>query len=433
MPTSRQTLPLDQTMIEAPPGTREIPPSARPPSTQPPPLKPIQPARTAEKPAQRGGIPGWALAIAAVFVLVLVIGGGAVAFSLFSNGLGGAEDNPTTIAEEPAVVNPTATATAQPAATPTVTTAAVVAANPPTETPTFTPEPTDTPTPTPVLPPAQAVLGDSWLRLSDNMTMRYVPAGSFLMGSDPALDSLAQSNEQLHQVTLDAFWIDQTEVTNDMFAAFVADTDYVTTAEIEGDGRIQIERQGEVVPGTDWMHPAGPDSNIDGQGNYPVLEVSWFDAQEYCTWAGGGLPTEAQWAYAARGPNALIYPWGNEFDGNLVNFCDVNCPFPYANQDYDDHSERLAPVATLPGGVSWVGAFDMVGNVWEWVADWFSADYFDNSPAANPTGPETGDARVLRGGSWYDDAPHVRAAQRGANAPETRHALYGFRCALPVE
>jgi serine/threonine-protein kinase len=262
--------------------------------------------------------------------------------------------------------------------------------------------------------------------------MVYVPPGSFQMGSDPAVDAAASANEQpIHQVTLSGFWLDQTEVTNAMFAAFVADTGHVTTAEIEGDGRIQEEREGAIVPGTDWRHPSGPESDIAGLDNYPVLQVSWFDAVAYCGWAGGGLPSEAQWAYAARGRESLLYPWGNEFDGNLVNFCDVNCPFPYGDDNFDDQSARLGPVGILPGGASWVGALDMVGNVWEWTADWYGAEYYSSSPVENPTGPETGEARVLRGGSWFDDAPHVRAAFRGVGDPMTRHALFGFRCTLP--
>ncbi len=418
VPTAQLTMSADQTRID------------KPPSPQPPPLKrPIESYEAPVQPSQSAGFPRWAMGLTAVLVLILCVGGAALAFSAFGDQIagGGDEATPVVIVSD----TPNVVVGEESVETVTATSAAVVEEAPATETLTLTAEPTMTATPTPALPPETAVLDDTWLRPADGMMMVYVPAGSFLMGSDPALDPLAGGNEQLHPVTLDAFWIDQTEVTNDMFAAFVAETGYVTTAEIEGDGRVQIERQGEVVPGTDWRHPAGPESDIDGQGNYPVLQVSWFDAQEYCSWAGGSLPTEAQWEYAARGPENRIYPWGNEFNGNLVNFCDVNCPFPYANQEYSDQSERLGPVATLPGGASWVGAFDMVGNAWEWVADWFQADYFEVSPTENPSGPETGQNRVLRGGSWYDDAPHVRAAQRGSNLPETRHALYGFRCSLP--
>jgi formylglycine-generating enzyme required for sulfatase activity len=162
-----------------------------------------------------------------------------------------------------------------------------------------------------------------------------------------------------------------------------------------------------------------------------VVQVSWFDAEAYCSWAGGGLPTEAQWEYAASGPENNLYPWGNTFDGNLVNFCDVNCPLDHGDDVYDDQSVRVGPVGQYPGGGSWVEAYDLVGNVWEWTADWYSGDYYAGSPAENPSGPESGDIRVLRGGSWYDDAPHVRAAQRGIGGPATRHGLFGFRCALP--
>lgn len=421
-PIRAEPKPVSQeTVIESSPrGTQ-----GRAMQPSPPEVKPIQPEAAAE-PDKRSGLPRWALIGAAVLALLLCVGGGVVVLSIINGGEQGNGELETPLAGVTDTIDSEVVDDA-PTATATVTIAAVVVDDTPTSTP------TQTATPTPARPPSQAVLGETWNRPADGMTMLYVPAGSFLMGSDPELDPQTESNEQLHEVTLDGFWIDQTEVTNDMFAAFVADTGYVTTAEIEGDGRVQIERQGEVVAGTDWQHPAGPESDIEGQGNFPVLQVSWFDSQEYCAWAGGSLPTEAQWAYAARGPESRIYPWGNTFDGNLVNFCDVNCPFPYANADFNDGSERLGPVGSLPGGASWVGAFDMVGNVWEWVADWYSAEYYLNSPAENPTGPETGDAKVLRGGSWYDDSPHVRAAQRGANGPEARHALYGFRCVIDID
>lgn len=404
----------DHTIIEqAPPIVQEPPP---------PSITPERPKTAVGEPPQRTGLPRWALVGAAVLLLILCIGGGAAALAALNNSL---QEN--TNANETPLAEITEAATSAPAtqaATPTATEAAVIIED--------TPTPAPTEAPTPALPPTQAVLGDTWNRPSDEMVMVYVPAGSFTMGSNPEVDAAAGPSEQpAHTVSLDAFWLDQTEVTNAMFGRFVEATGYVTTAEIEGDGRIQEERQPEVVPGTDWRHPRGPESDLTGLENHPVLQVSWFDAQAYCTWAGGGLPTEAQWEYAARGPENRLYPWGNEFDGNLVNFCDVNCPFPYANAAYDDGSERLGPVGTLPGGASWVGAFDMVGNVWEWVADWYGETYYSSSPAENPTGPDTGEARVLKGGSWYDDAPHVRAAQRGVGSPPTRHALFGFRCSLP--
>jgi serine/threonine-protein kinase len=411
----------DHTIIEqAPPFVQEAAPVTPPP----PAVIPARPAVAAEKPEERSGLPRWVLVGAAVLLLILCIGGSAAALAALNNGLlGNTNNNETPLAG----ATETATATNVPptqAATPMATEAAVIVED--------TPTPAPSPTPTPALPPAQAVLGDTWNRPSDEMVMVYVPAGSFLMGSDSEVDPAAGPNEQPpHEISLDAFWLDQTEVTNAMFGRFVANTGYVTTAETEGDGRIQEERQAEIVPGTDWQHPRGPESDLTGLENYPVLQVSWLDAQEYCTWAGGGLPTEAQWEYAARGPENRLFPWGNEFDGNLVNFCDVNCPFPYANAAYDDGSERLGPVGSLPDGESWVGAFDMVGNAWEWVADWYGETYYSSSPAENPPGPETGEARVLKGGSWYDDAPHVRAAQRGVSPPSNRHALYGFRCSLP--
>ncbi|MFZ0546135.1 MAG: bifunctional serine/threonine-protein kinase/formylglycine-generating enzyme family protein [Candidatus Promineifilaceae bacterium] len=423
-PKPQQTAP-DHTVIERMPSEVQRPqPRSQPIQA----AESIAPEISAEKPSEQSGLPRWVWAAAAVLLLVLCIGGGAAIFTIINNGLlQGNGDNGTPL------VALTGTATSE-RATPSATSAAVIVedTSTPTITPSQTPTPTPTLTPTPEGPPAQAALGDLWGRPVDGMIMAYVPAGSFVMGSDPELDPAAGTAEQPpHEVSLSAFWIDQTEVTNAMFARFVAAMGYVTTAEEEGTGQIQEDVQSEVVAGTDWQHPSGPDSDLAGLDNYPVLQVSWIDAQAYCSWAGGSLPTEAQWEYAARGPENWLYPWGNTFDGNLVNFCDANCTLPQSNASFDDHSARLAPVGSLPDGASWVGAFDLAGNVWEWVADWFSPDYYSNSPVENPTGPETGDGRVLRGGSWYDDAPHVRAGGRGASGPTNRHALYGFRCVLP--
>jgi serine/threonine-protein kinase len=301
--------------------------------------------------------------------------------------------------------------------------------------PSETPAPTQAVTPTPDLPPVQAVLGDSWTRPADGMVMVYVPAGSFLMGSSQESDPFAAESEQPpHEVALDAFWIDQTEVTNAQFAQFVADTGYVTTAEEEGDGLVALDSgTTETIAGTDWQHPEGPESDLNGLEGHPVLQVTWFDAEAYCQWAGGGLPTEAQWEYAARGNEGHLYPGGNEFDGSIVNFCDASCIFSWMNLDFNDGFVRTAPVGSYPAGASWVNALDLGGNAWEWVADYYDPGYYANSPTLNPTGPETGEIKVLRGGSWFDDMSHVRYVRRGVGNPLSRHNLFGFRCAVPVQ
>ena len=258
------------------------------------------------------------------------------------------------------------------------------------------------------------------IRQIDGMVMVYVPSGSFMMGSDPEIDSLAQEDEQpQHEVTLDAFWIDQTEVTNAQFGQFVAATGHETTAELEGSGLIFSgsegeEIAGEQVAGADWQHPSGPESNLTGLGNHPVVLVSWDDADAYCGWVGGMLPTEAQWEYAARGGDGRLYPWDNTSPNkNLLNY---------------SPAVGTTPVGSYPNGASWVDGQDMSGNVWEWVADWYHSDYYDVSSVDSPTGPSEGDMKVLRGGSWSNTQPFVRAASRTRSTPSGHTNIAGFRC-----
>ena len=144
------------------------------------------------------------------------------------------------------------------------------------------------------------------------------------------------------------------------------------------------------------------------------------------------MPTEAEWEYAARGPEARVYPWGAEFDGQKLNFCDLNCPFPGADQTVDDGFAFTAPVGAYPDGASWVGALDMAGNLWEWLGDWFNPDYYANSPAVNPTGPAAGEQRAVRGGSWLRGVQQARSAFRNLNDPGFRNDQVGFRVVVPL-
>jgi formylglycine-generating enzyme required for sulfatase activity len=253
----------------------------------------------------------------------------------------------------------------------------------------------------------------------------FVPAGSFLMGSEDG----EEIERPVHEVALDAFWIDRTEVTNTQFAAFVGHVGYVTTAEREGTGR--TFSGGEWVPtaGASWQHPEGPGSGLDGRDDHPVSLVSWEDAAAFCQWAGGRLPTEAEWEYAARGAENLVFPWGNTFEGERLNYCDVNCPFEWADQNVDDGFQFTSPVGRYPDGASWIGAMDMAGNVFEWVNDWFATDYYASSPGDNPPGPPSGENRVLRGASWVNLESNQRTAYRFHNLPAFRSYGIGFRCA----
>ena len=256
---------------------------------------------------------------------------------------------------------------------------------------TATNAPTETPLVTPTLGVSSTLIGN------DGATLVYVPEGEFTMGSD-----LAPDEQPVHQVALDAYWIDQTEVTNAMYEKCV-------------DAK-QCRPPVSVTSNTRELYFYHPDF-----GNYPVIFVSWSDANSYCSWAGRRLPTEAEWEKAARGTEGNVYPWGDdEPSASLLNV------------DFPDTTE----VGRYPDGASVYGALDMAGNVWEWVADWYGESYYKDSPASNPLGPDSpldpnfGQLRVLRGGSsWYNLDGSVRSADREQNGVRFFSALIGFRCA----
>jgi serine/threonine-protein kinase len=290
-------------------------------------------------------------------------------------------------------------------------------------TPSHLPEPMDTPT---EVPWSTHGLEPSDTRIRDGMPLVYVPEGKFEMGSNA--DERARP---VHRVALDAFWIDQTEVTNTMFAAFLN------------------ELGNQVEEGVGWLEPGAGHRGIvyghieendgvflpeAGYEDYPVIEVSWYGAAAYCSWAGGRLPTEAEWEYAARGPQARLYPWGNSFDGRRANYCDVNCTYDWRDTDSDDGFAEWTSVGSYPEGASWCGALDMAGNVWEWVSDWWSEDYYAHSPTENPQGPDSGTLHVARGGSWFDEGRQARLSRRKGLTPSSyRMHWVGFRCVVPAQ
>jgi len=260
-----------------------------------------------------------------------------------------------------------------------------------------TPAPTEIPsTPTTVALPTETQLTP----VPGPPDMVYVPAGEIRIGEGAAA----------HEVYLESYFIDVYEVTNAQFELFVEQTGYETEAEDLGGG--WVSESGEETPGADWRHPTGPDSSISLEMDHPVVQVSWDDCTAYCQWNGKRLPTEAEWERAARGTDRRTYPWGNYWDGSMLNYCDSNCPLETKDHNFDDGYSHTAPVGSYPGVVSPCGAYDMAGNVWEWV----DTSYDEES-------------KVVRGGAWIADLYHVRAAWRGNNDPTYRSDYLGCRCA----
>jgi eukaryotic-like serine/threonine-protein kinase len=278
--------------------------------------------------------------------------------------------------------------------------------------------------------PTQAVpqLGDVRTRAADGMPMLYVPSGEFTMGSDremaafgrrlcwDACGDLAIANcraaafydeQPAHVVWLRSLWIDRTEVTNGQYRTCVAAGACVELAD-----RSSFTRQSY------YDNPAFL--------NYPVVNVDWNMASAYCEWAGARLPSEAEWEYSARGPESRIFPWGDAFDKTKVNYCDARCA-GLADSSHDDGYPDTSPVGAFPEGETWVGAMDMAGNVREWASDWLAP--YSHGAVKNPGGPDTGEMKIPKGGSWYDTPDNIRSANRGGEVPDYfRHNL-GFRCA----
>jgi formylglycine-generating enzyme required for sulfatase activity len=258
------------------------------------------------------------------------------------------------------------------------------------------------------------------------MQMVFVPSGDFWMGNDSGPDE-----RPLHKVTLDEFWIDQTEVTNAMFTRFVEATGFQTNAEKRGSAWAFNGSGWSEVPGANWQHPQGPESSIVNLADHPVVNVSWNDAKAYCEWAGARLPSEAEWEKAARGIDGRIYPWGDAApSGSLLNFGDASLYPDSVEATLNDGYRFTAPVGSFPQGASPYGALDMAGNVWEWVNDWYQAQYYAKAPVTNPDGPTSGEGRVFRGGSWNHSSLDIRSSIRMWGKPYDAIDNVGFRCAM---
>lgn len=237
----------------------------------------------------------------------------------------------------------------------------------------------------------------------DGAPMIVVPAGLFPMGVPAGARDGGRDEYPRHDVFVDTFLIDKFEVTNGRYLEFVKAT-------------------GHRVP----QNPRNPTRNLwqgasitDSLTDRPVINVDWFDAEAYCSWAGKRLPTEAEWEKAAKGTSDRRFPWGNvEPTPKHLNY----------NQPWIGE-KTLMPVGSYEAGKSPYGLYDMAGNVWEWVNDWYDAQYYEKSPKKNPKGPDTGTKKVIRGAGWQNETPTVRIFTRVESDPTVRNESTGFRCA----
>jgi len=300
---------------------------------------------------------------------------------------------PTVTATPTETPPPTATATPSPTVPPTHTPTPAVTRQPPAE-------PTATETATPTLTVEAA---------TSPADMVLIPAGAFLMGSNQ--DHVQQAADWcgcnrsrfedelfMHEVYVSGFYIDEYEVTNEQYMAFVQATGYQTDAEKKGEAQT-------------WRVQFTP-----GKEQHPVVWMTWNDAYAYCAWAGKRLPTEAEWEKAARGTDGRLWPWGNEWDASRVNMAAAG-------------RRTTTPVGSLPAGASPYGVMDMAGNVWEWVNDWYDPGYYRGGHDRDPQGPDGGEDRVLRGGSFNNAIQDVRTAHRHKGGQTGYAPDHGFRCA----
>ena len=300
---------------------------------------------------------------------------------------------------------------------------------------------------------------------SAHHNMVFITGGNFEMGADN--DQAQQDEYPKHKVAVNSFWMDKNEVTNAQFTQFVNETKYITTAEKKIDWN-ELKRQlpeGTAKPseeklqpaslvfkpenddywwqtdyGANWKHPSGKESTILGKENYPVVQVSWFDAKAYCKWAKKRLPTEAEWEFAIRGNlRNAIYAWGNEaVDTGKPKTNSWQGAFPKKNF-LRDNFYNSAPVKSFQ--CNGFGLYDMTGNVWEWCNDWYDSNYYRSvlDGTKNPKGPMKGydsdddkaQKRVLRGGSFLCNDGYCsgyRNSSRMKDTPDTSMEHIGFRC-----
>ena len=265
--------------------------------------------------------------------------------------------------------------------------------------------------------------------------MILVPAGEFWMGCDESLEQEC-SEDQLpyRSVYLDAYWIDEHEVTVSQFKKFVNETGYKTLAEKTNKGWVFKHDDLQKSSGASWRAPWSHIHNIHIRAIHPVVQMAWKDAAAYCAWCDKRLPTEAEWEKAARGTDARIHPWGDDPPlSGYLNLSDVNSRTKRKIARIDDGYRCLAPVATYPKGASPYGLLDMAGNVAEWCADWYDPCAYGASSDRNPTGPSSGEEKVLRGGAWMSTTISTRTFWRDHLPPDRCSDIVGFRCAKSAD
>lgn len=271
--------------------------------------------------------------------------------------------------------------------------------------------------------------------------MSFIPGGFFEMGASAGSlleecnifrsgceEDWFAASEPVHMVLVGPFFIDQHEVTNEAFVAFLNDRQAIDQFCIDQEcidlGESQIEESdGSYAVNAELVR-------------HPAAGVTWYGASAFCEWRGARLPTEAEWEKAAtwndKEATKTLYPWGDVFDGRLVNFCDLNCDAPQANLEFDDGYAQAAPVASYPEGRSPAGIYDLAGNVWEWVADWYAPDFYSDAIFTNPAGPAEGADRVVKGGSWFDTGNFTSGAIRFPSPSDNADKTIGFRCAADL-
>ncbi|MET0628077.1 MAG: formylglycine-generating enzyme family protein [Acidimicrobiia bacterium] len=269
--------------------------------------------------------------------------------------------------------------------------------------------------------------------------------GVFAMGDESVWAYAGDGEGPVHDVTLAPFRIGRCAVTNREFAAFVDATGHRTDAERFGwsfvfagllpddfpDTRsVAATPWWREVFGADWCHPEGPQSDNNDRQDHPVVHVSWNDAQAFCAWSGTRLPTEAEWEYAARGGAATSFPWGDDLEPGGEHRMNVfQGSFPGGNTGADGYLGTAPADAFAPNGF---GLHNVTGNVWEWCADWYDTRYYAVSPHENPQGPDVGEQRVIRGGSFICHVSYCRryrVAARHGNEVDASTSHMGFRVA----